>query len=397
MARVVLDGHFFRTPWTGVAYYAYGLYSALAEDDRADRLTLLEGTRSHHLRQWVHDAQTRRPAPEGDFVSPRLHRLVYRLPLLRGVARRTRALLHRIPVSRLKCDLFHSLNYVPVTSVSAPLLPVVHDMSCVTNPDDHPAERVRFFEAELDKVRAAPAIHTVSSFSRDEIVRLLGIEAARVHVIPPGADRQCIAAPLADGTRAGDVAPLGLTSGRYVAAVATLEPRKNLRTLVAAQLALPIAVARRQPVVLAGARGWGDMQWPSGLDAALADGRIVLAGYLDRTTLIDLTRHARSIAYPSTYEGFGLPVLEALACGTDALISAGTACIEAGQGQAIELPALDVDAWAEALARLADEPLTTERRRNLRAAALRAPSWTDAAQSTLGLYETILGRSLRHD
>lgn len=63
MTRVVLDGHFFRTPWTGVAYYAYGLYSALAEDDRADRLTLLEGTRSHPLRQWVRDAQTRRPEP----------------------------------------------------------------------------------------------------------------------------------------------------------------------------------------------------------------------------------------------------------------------------------------------------------------------------------------------
>lgn len=397
MARVVLDGHFFRTPWTGVAYYASGLFSALAEDERADRLILLEGTRTHHLRQWVRDTQDGRSAPAGESVSPRLHRLVHRVPLLRGVARRTRALLHRLPVSRLKCDLFHSLNYVPVTSVSAPLLPVVHDMSCMTNPGDHPAERVRFFEAELDKIQAAPAIHTVSRFSRDEIVRLLGIEPARIHVIPPGADRQCLAAPLADGTVPGDVAPLGLTSGRYVAAVATLEPRKNLRTLVTAQLALPPAAARRQPVVLAGARGWGDLQWPTGLDAALADGRIVLAGYLDRQTLVDLTRHARAIAYPSTYEGFGLPVLEALACGTDVLISCGTACVEAGQGEATELPALDVNAWAEALVRLADEALTPERRLRLRAAALRAPSWTDAAQSTLSLYETILGRPLGHD
>lgn len=394
MTRVVLDGHFFRTPWTGVAYYAYGLFSALAEDARADRLTLLEGTRSRLLSHWARDTQDGRSAPAGDSVSPRLHRLVHRVPLLRGAARRTRALLHRLPVSRLKCDLFHSLNYVPVTSVSAPLLPVVHDMSCMTNPGDHPAERVRFFEAELARVCAAPAIHTVSCFSRDEIVRLLGIEAGRIHVIPPGADRQCLAAPLADGTIAGDVAPFGLTSGRYVAAVATLEPRKNLRTLVAAQLSLPPAAARRQPVVLAGARGWGDLQWPTGLDAALADGRIRLAGYLDRPTLIDLTRHARAVAYPSTYEGFGLPVLEALACGTDALISCGTACVEAGQGEAIELPSLDIDAWAEALVRLADEPLTPQRRRHLRAAALRAPSWTDAAQSTLSLYESIIGRPL---
>lgn len=394
MARVVLDGHFFRTPWTGVAYYAYGLLSALAEDARAAELTVLEGTRSQDLSAWIRHERGGRRQPAGESVSPRLHRLVHRVPMLRGVARRTRAILHRIPVSRMQFDLFHALNYMPVTDVRGNVLPVVHDMSCMTNPDDHPAERVRFFEAQLARVCAAPAIHTVSQFSRNEIVRLLHVDPARVHVIPPGADHQCLAAPLAGEGGAGDVAPLGLTSGRYVASVATLEPRKNLRTLVAAQLALDPALARRQPLVLAGAKGWGDLRMPAGLDAAVADGRIVLAGYLDRSTLVALTRHARAVAYPSTYEGFGLPVLEALACGTSAVISEGTACVEAGQGAALALPGLDIDAWAACLADLASDPITTPRRSALRDAALGAPTWEDAAAQTLQLYEDLGRRPL---
>lgn len=394
MVRVVLDGHFFRTPWTGVAYYAYGLLSALAEDARASELTVLEGTRSQDLHAWIRHERGGRRQPSGEAVSPRLHRLVHRVPMVRGVARRTRAILHRIPVARMRFDLFHALNYMPVTDVRGNVLPVVHDMSCLTNPDDHPAERVRFFEAQLARVQVAPAIHTVSQFSRNEIVRLLHVDPTRVHFIPPGADRQCLAAPLAGEGGPGDVAPLGLTSGRYIASVATLEPRKNLRTLVAAQLALDPALARRQPLVLAGAKGWGDLRMPSGLDAAVADGRIILAGYLDRCTLVALTRHARAVAYPSTYEGFGLPVLEALACGTTAVISEGTACVEAGQGAAVALPGRDVDAWARCLAALADDPLTAQRRTALRAVALAAPTWEDAAARTLRLYDELAGTPL---
>ena len=108
MVRVVLDGHFFRTPWTGVAYYAYGLLSALAEDARATDLTVLEGTRSQDLQAWIRHEHGGRRQPSGDAVSPRLHRLVHRVPMLRGVARRTRAILHRIPVARMRFDLFHA-------------------------------------------------------------------------------------------------------------------------------------------------------------------------------------------------------------------------------------------------------------------------------------------------
>ena len=141
MTRIVIDGHFFRTPWTGVAYYAHGLLSALREDRRSSSLTVLEGLSVLPVAEW--DGQS--PEAHNDSVSPRLHRLIYSVPALRGMARRARALLHRVPLAGLKIDIFHAINYMPVTTVNSEILPVVHDMSCVTNPQDHSAERVRFF------------------------------------------------------------------------------------------------------------------------------------------------------------------------------------------------------------------------------------------------------------
>jgi alpha-1,3-rhamnosyl/mannosyltransferase len=391
MPRIVLDGHYFATPWTGTAYYAFGLMQALAADARMRRLSVSIGMRTEDLSQWLASQGERGSPPEGANVLPPLHRLIHRIPGLRGVARRARSLLHRVPAARLKCDLFHALNFVPITAVDAPLLPVLHDMSCFTRAHDHPAERVAFFERELPKVLAAPAVQTVSQFSKDEIVRLLGLPRDRVHVVRAGADPQCLAAPLADSANLADRAPLGLDSGGYVTSISTLEPRKNLRTLVAAQLLLPPAVARCQPLVIAGANGWGDLRWPTGLDAAIADGRIVMAGYQDRATIIELMRHARALTYPSLYEGFGLPVLEAIACGTEVLVTEGTACIEAGGGAARALPGLDEDGWAEALRALAGEPITLARRAALRNVALAQPDWALAAGQTYALYALLTG------
>jgi glycosyltransferase involved in cell wall biosynthesis len=394
MPRIVLDGHYFATPWTGTAYYAFGLMQALAADARMRDLSVSVGMRTEDLSQWLASQGERGSPPEGSNVLPPLHRLIHRIPGLRGVARRARSLLHRVPAARLKCDLFHALNFVPITAVDAPLLPVLHDMSCFTRAQDHPAERVAFFERELPRVLAAPAVQTVSQFSKDEIVRLLGLPRDRVHVVRAGPDPECLAAPLA---APADRAPLGLDSGGYVTSISTLEPRKNLRTLVAAQLLLPPAVARRQPLVIAGANGWGDLRWPAGLDAAVADGRIVMAGYQDRATIVALMRHARALTYPSLYEGFGLPVLEALACGTEVLVTEGTACVEAGGGAAQTLPGLDASAWAEALRALADEPITPARRAALRTVALGQPDWPLAARQTYRLYEQLTGSGTAED
>jgi glycosyltransferase involved in cell wall biosynthesis len=164
-------------------------------------------------------------------------------------------------------------------------------------------------------LRAADAIVAVSEFSRSETVELAGVPGDRIHVVPHGVDS--VFTP--DGPR---------TDGEYVLAVATLEPRKNLARAVGA--------AREAGVELrvVGARGWG------GVDV---DGWV---GEVPDTELAALYRGARCVLYPSLYEGFGLPVLEAMACGTPVVTSAATAMEEVAGGAAVLVDPLDVAAIA---------------------------------------------------
>jgi alpha-1,3-rhamnosyl/mannosyltransferase len=159
----------------------------------------------------------------------------------------------------------------------------------------------------------------VSEFTRDEVVELAGVPADRVRVVPNGVDPVFVP----DGPR---------VDGDYVLAVGTLEPRKNLaRAVEAAQVA---GVELR----VVGARGWG------GVDV---DGWV---GEVPDTELAALYRGARCVLYPSLYEGFGLPVLEAMACGVPVVTSRGTAMEEVAGEAAVLVDPLDVSAIAEGIA-----------------------------------------------
>ena len=155
----------------------------------------------------------------------------------------------------------------------------------------------------------------MSAFTRDELTELLGVSADRVRVVGNGVD------PVF--TASGPAA-----SGDYVLAVGTLEPRKNLvRTVEAARIA---GVELR----VVGARGWGGIEVPG------------WAGWVDDEELAALYRGARCLVFPSLYEGFGIPVLEAMACGTPVVTSASGATEEVAGGAAVLVDPLDVDAIA---------------------------------------------------
>jgi glycosyltransferase involved in cell wall biosynthesis len=201
-----------------------------------------------------------------------------------------------------------------------PLVVTVHDLALLRHPEAFPGWHRRSGAVALrSAVRAADAIVSVSGFTRDELVSLLGVPASQVRVVPNGVD--------AVFTHDGPSAP-----GSYVLAVGTLEPRKNLGAAVAA--------ARIADVELrtVGAVGWGGVDVP---------------GWVGRSsdeTLAALYRGARCLVYPSLYEGFGIPVLEAMACGTPVVTSRGGATEEVAGGAAVLVDASDPEAIAAGIA-----------------------------------------------
>jgi glycosyltransferase involved in cell wall biosynthesis len=217
-------------------------------------------------------------------------------------------------------DVLHCTTFRGPRRSSAPVVITVHDLALLRSPDAFPRwHRTSGALALRAGVRRADAIVAVSEFTRAELIELLAVPAERIHVVPNALD----SAFGPDGER---------VEGDYVLAVGTLEPRKNLpRVVAAARLAgLELRVA--------GAQGWG------GVDTA------AWIGAPTDEQLAALYRGARCLIYPSLYEGFGLPVLEGMACGTPVVTSRGGATEEVAGGAAVLVDPLDVDEIAAGIA-----------------------------------------------
>ena len=218
-------------------------------------------------------------------------------------------------------DVLHCPTFRGPAGAGAPTVVTVHDLAILRHPEVFPRWHRRYGSGGLRKVlRAADAIVAVSKFTKGEVVELAGVPAGHVRVIPNGLD---------DAFRAASNDRL---QGEYVLAVATLEPRKNLERVVdAARLA---GVELR----VVGARGWGGVEVPGWV------------GEITDAELAELYRGARCVVYASLYEGFGLPVLEAMACGTPVVTSSGTATEEIAGGAAVLVDPLDVESIAAGIA-----------------------------------------------
>ena len=244
-------------------------------------------------------------------------------------------------------DLVHGPNFVVPPSRTSARLVTIHDLTPWRYPELANAD-TRAYPALVDRaVRSGAWVHTVSEFVADEVRERIAVPADRVVSVPNGLG------PVADETAATGAARGRRLAGgdRYVLAVGTVEPRKDLPGLVAAF----DAVAADDPevrLVLAGPDGWGADALTAAISRAHHGSRIVRLGWVDDGDRLALLRGATVFAYPSRYEGFGLPPLEAMQVGTPVLTTTAGALPEV-VGDAAELvPPDDGDALASALARL---------------------------------------------
>jgi alpha-1,3-rhamnosyl/mannosyltransferase len=388
--RIGLDLSALRLPHAGVAVYAAQLARALlAAPQAAAEFYGFDGLRLAPLETalaapWAGGAAAGRRGG-GGLLGAAVR--AARLPPLRPLARAARAAAFTAAQRRL--DLFHCLMTLAPGPGWRPTLPLVYDLSPLRHPGTHPAARVRAFERAAPRLAAAPLVNTISAFSAREITALLGIPPDRIAVTLPGVD-PFFRAPDAAADAAA-LARLDVAPGRFLLAVATLEPRKNLATLVAAYAGLPPALQAAAPLLLVGQPGWGDLAFPAEAERLLATGRLRLTGYLPKPELRALYRAAALFLYPSIYEGFGLPPAEALACGAPVAVSAGTAMEEAVAGAGLLLPALDVGAWRAAMAAAIDSPARSPEAVAARQAAVASLDWAGTADATLALYRRALG------
>lgn len=277
----------------------------------------------------------------------------------------------------LGADIAHFTNYTAPLALDRPYVVTVHDMSLALLPECSTWKMRLIVPRVLPRVaRHARLVLVPSRATRDDVVRLLRVDPGRVRVVPHAAPRTFAAAvdaPRSDGTP-------------YFLFVGNLEPRKNLaRALRAFARVAPSVPGLR--FVVAGRPGWKYDDVLRELQRPELQGRVDVRGYVDEGALAALYRDATAFVYPSLYEGFGLPVIEAMACGTPVLTSRVSALPELAEGAALLVDPRDEAALAEAMHALAtDAGLRTRLSAAGRARAAEY-SWEATADQTIAAYE----------
>jgi glycosyltransferase involved in cell wall biosynthesis len=267
-------------------------------------------------------------------------------------------------------DAVVGTNFV-VPPAAAARIAVVHDLTAWRFPELCTPDTLQYPHLVDRAVAGGAHVVTPSAFVAAEAVERIGARAAAVHVVPWAAGHAGGGDPAAGRTAAG--------GGRYVLALGTIEPRKDHALLVRAFDALA-ADDPEVRLVVAGPDGWGMDQYRAAVAAARHADRIVRLGYVDDATRADLLAGATAFAYPSVYEGFGLPPLEALAAGIPVVATRAGALPEVLDGAADLVPPGDAATLAAALAGALALDADGRRRRAERGRArATARTWVDAA------------------
>jgi alpha-1,3-rhamnosyl/mannosyltransferase len=291
---------------------------------------------------------------------------------------------------RGRFDVYHEPNFLPQAS-DLPTVATFHDLSVLLHPEWHPADRVAHFERRLSRgLTRCTHVLTISDFARREVLRTFGLnrgQVTRTYMgVRPGLG------PLPEATVGMELRRRNLPP-RYLLFVGTIEPRKNIRMLLRAYCSLPGSVRARYPLLLAGGWGWNVAAEADYLDREARHRGVRRLGYVSEDDLAVLYNGARALAYPSLYEGFGLPPVEMLACGGAVLASTAPALAETLGGQAHLIEPLDVAGWRQALLRVCTDDDWWRCLRLGAVEAARPYTWERCAADTLRVYRALAGQT----
>jgi len=297
-------------------------------------------------------------------------------------------------IRSVRPDVMHSPHYTMPVSNSGRHGPkqvvTLHDATFVSDPKLHLAVKARFFTAWTRfSCRRADALLVPSQATKDELVRVVHADPDRIKVIPHGVDHRRFRRPASDEVREVR-AWLGLSAeAPFIAFLGTLEPRKNVPGLIRAFTAACSTLPTPPTLVLAGGPGW-DSDIDAALAAVPAHLQVIRPGFVPDNLLPGLLGGAEVVAYPSFGEGFGLPVLEAMACGATVLTTNRLSLPEVGGDTVAYAKSPRVDDVAAELGRLLADPAAREALSS--AAATRAATfgWMQTARGHRDVYESLM-------
>jgi glycosyltransferase involved in cell wall biosynthesis len=345
---------------TGIGRYTWELCSGLAQHPAIADLGYFR------FNQWISD-------PEcfilGDGRKSRLPGFIRQWQAQRGFQNR----------------LVHGTNYFLPRMADSGVI-TVHDMSVLLHPETHPIARVRDFEREFVRsLERAMHVITDSEATRSELITHMGYPAEQVTAVHLGVSENF--RPQDDNQLAEPLQRIfGEAIGEYILSVATFEPRKRIEAAITSHARFCDDTGRTIALVLVGAKGWGNEGLHELIEKEQARGRLIMLGYVAEADLPVLYAGARLFLYPSVYEGFGLPPIEAMASGVPTIVSDRSCLPEVTRGAAMMVNPDDTDALSGAIERGLDDDKWREAAIQAGLEVAAHYSWQRCIKETVNVY-----------
>jgi len=285
-----------------------------------------------------------------------------------------------------KFDLYWEPNHILVPNIKSDIkIVTIHDLSVIKNPEHHPLDRVRYFNKHIIRtIRDAKHFITVSEFIKNEITEFLGISPEKITVIYNGFNQDVFKKyqyeALLEFSKKRNIPE------NFILYVGTIEPRKNLKNLILAYLELPEKLKKQYKLILTGYHGWENSEIFNYMKKDKEN--IIYTGYMDDIDLAFLYNLAKILIYPSIYEGFGLPPLEAMACETPVITSNVSSMPEIYKDSAFYIDPKDPNDIKQAIETLIGDKILQERliQKGKERAALF--SWENSAENHIKLFKS---------
>ena len=377
--KILLNVSVLRGPLTGIGHYTFALAKALC--------------RQREIEPFFFDglSAVKDVTPTDNNKNSRVNGLIKRwVPWAYQLRRHL--MQHRFNTAcRIhKPDIYHEPSLWPLNS-DIPSVVTLHDLTHVHYPETQPSDRLSEIERRCAKgLDNAGSVLVDSEFIAREVIEHFGVSREKLVVAPLGVSSHF--RPRSKEEVAPFLEKQGLCYGRYILSIGTLEPRKNLSFTLKAHRLLPDRLRKKYPLILVGAAGWNQSQFSADLAAGLSEGSVRMMGYMDDQRLAMMTNGGRMLVYPSLYEGFGLPVIEAMASGLPVITSKRASLPEVAGAAAVYIDLDDLSAYTRQMVRLIEDEKRWKMCKENGFKQASKFTWQRCAEKTLSAYRLALRR-----
>lgn len=365
--RIAFDTTSLSVPQTGVGTYTANLYDQLCQRHGDELLPL------------THYAGDFRWAENGGDRRFRMNRTLWMQGILPAY------------LAQIKPDVAHFTNSTAPLMAPCPVVITIHDMTLWLMPDYHPITRIAAMRPIVPIVaRRAAAVITVSQSAREDVIRILKLPPERVHVIyeAPARDFR----PIAAGPALEAVGKRYHLPPKFLLYVGTIEPRKNIVRLLEAFAQLRRKDGIEHQLILVGSKGWKDSEIYAAIERLRLFDHVRFLGHIPISDLVAVYNLADAMVFPSLYEGFGLPVIEAMACGTPVITSPNGSLKEVAADAAQFVEPTDVESIAHGIRRVLNNSVHAAHLREKGLERAGCFSWQRVAAQTYRVYESVVNR-----